>query len=116
MKTILPYGSWKSPITTEMVAENSIQINEIKCDGDSVNWLENRPDESGRIVVMQYSKDAEIKSIIPEGFNVRSRVHEYGGGSYTVFNGVLYFCNYEDQRIYSMKPGFEPEPITPAEG
>ena len=114
MKTILPYGSWKSPITTEMVAANSISINEIKCDGDSVYWLENRPDESGRTVIMQYSSDGEVKNILPDGFNVRNRVHEYGGGSYTVFEGNLYFCNYEDQRIYSMKPGGEPEAITPA--
>ncbi|MFC2065266.1 alpha/beta hydrolase family protein [Chloroflexota bacterium] len=114
MKTILPYGSWKSPITTEMVAANSININEIKCDGDSVYWLENRPEESGRTVIMQYSSDGEVKNILPAGFNVRNRVHEYGGGSYTVFEGNLYFCNYEDQRIYSMKPGGEPEAITPA--
>ncbi|HKZ44337.1 MAG TPA: S9 family peptidase [Anaerolineales bacterium] len=117
MKKNMPYGSWKSPITPEMVAAGSIHIEEIQSDGESIYWLENRPEESGRIVVMKFSNnDGEARNIIPEGFNVRSRVHEYGGGAYTVNNGIVYFCNFNDQRIYAIKPGGEPTVITPAGG
>ncbi|MFN2216504.1 MAG: prolyl oligopeptidase family serine peptidase [Anaerolineales bacterium] len=116
MKKTAPYGSWESPITTDMVASGSIHMEEIHCEDESIYWLENRPLEGGRTVIMQAAKNGDIKNLIPEGFNVRSRVHEYGGGAYTVSAGALYFCNYSDQRIYSIKPGEEPISISPDGG
>ena len=113
IKTISPYGSWKSPITTDMVTASSIRIAEIICDGDEIYWLEFRANESGRQVIVRYTPDGNITDITPPKFNVRNRVHEYGGGAYQVFNGAVYFCNYADQRIYSQMPGKEPRALTP---
>jgi dipeptidyl aminopeptidase/acylaminoacyl peptidase len=111
-KTITPFGSLNSPITTDMVTANAIGIAEIICDGDAIYWLEFRANESGRQVVVRYAPDGIITDITPPDFNVRNRVHEYGGGAYQVLNGVVYFCNYADQRIYRQIPGKEPQPLT----
>ncbi|HBG73907.1 MAG: peptidase [Chloroflexi bacterium GWB2_49_20] len=113
--TITPYGSWSSPITTDMVISNSIQIKEIICDGEEIYWLEVRPNQSGRQVIVRYTPDGSITDITPPDFNVRSRVHEYGGGAYQVFNGVIYFCNFANQRLYRQLPGKKPRALTPAE-
>ena len=112
-KTIAPYGSWKSPITTDLVTANAIRIEEIICDRDSIYWLEFRANQSGRQVIVRQSPDGNITDITPPEFNIRSRVHEYGGASYQVFNGVVYFSNFEDQRLYSQVPGKEPRALTP---
>ncbi len=112
-KTNAPFGSWKSPITTDMVTASAIRIGEIICDGDAIYWLESRANESGRQVVVRYTPDGNLTDITPPEFNVRNRVHEYGGGAYQVFKGVVYFCNYADQRIYRQAPGKEPQPLTP---
>jgi len=97
-KTIAPFGSWNSPITTDMVTANAIRIAEIICYGDAIYWLEFRANESGRQVIVRLTPDGNITDITPPEFNVRNRVHEYGGAAYQVFNGMVYFCNYADQR------------------
>jgi len=96
-----------------MVTASAIQISEIKYDGDDIYWLEFRANDSGRQLVVRYSLDGAITDITPPGFNVRNRVHEYGGGAYLVYKGVVTFCNYLDQRIYNQIPGKEPQAITP---
>jgi dipeptidyl aminopeptidase/acylaminoacyl peptidase len=113
-KTNTPYGSWRSPITTDLVISNSIRIEEIICDGEDIYWLEVRPNQSGRQVIVRYTPDGNITDITPLDFNVRSRVHEYGGGAYQVFNGVVYFCNFADQRLYRQLPEKAPQALTPA--
>ena len=112
-KTVAPFGSWNSPITTDMVTASAVRIAEIICDGEEIYWLEFRANESGRQVIVRYSEDGTIVDITPPEFNVRNRVHEYGGGAYQVFKGVVYFCNYADQRIYCQLPGKEPRALTP---
>ena len=112
-KTIAPYGSWKSPITTDLVTANAIRIEEIICDQDSIYWLEFRANQAGRQVIVRLSPDGHITDITPPEFNVRNRVHEYGGAAYQVFNGVVYFSNFMDQRLYCQVPGKEPQALTP---
>jgi len=112
-KTIAPFGSWNSPITTDMVTANAIRIAEIICYGDAIYWLEFRANESGRQVIVRLTPDGNITDITPPEFNVRNRVHEYGGAAYQVFNGMVYFCNYADQRLYCQAPGKEPLALTP---
>ena len=92
-KTV-PYGSWQSPITSDLIVTQSISLSEVRFDGQTVYWLEARPQEHGRnVVVRGGGAGAGTSDIVPKPFNVRTRVHEYGGGAWTVALGVLYFSN-----------------------
>lgn len=105
---VAPFGSWKSPITSELIVAQSIGLAEIRLDGGEPYWLETRPHEGGRGVVVSG------RDLVPPPFNVRTRVHEYGGGAWTVVDGTLYFSHDRDQRLYRLKRGAgEPEPLTP---
>ncbi len=113
MPTTAPYGSWKSPITTDLIVSGSIGLGQIALDGEDIYWVEMRPSEGGRMVVVKRTPDGIISDITPEPFSARSRVHEYGGGAFLVHQGVVYFSNYSDQRMYRQDPGGQPRPITP---
>lgn len=111
---VAPYGSWKSPITTDLIVAGTIGLGQVKLEGDDIYWLEARPTEGGRNVVVCRRPNGETTDITPAGFNVRTRVHEYGGNSYTVNAGTVYFSNFADQRLYRQKSDTQPEPLTPA--
>ena len=84
-------------------------------DGDDLYWSELRPNEAGRIVVCRRAADGTIGDVTPPGFNARTRVHEYGGGSFAVSHGTVWFVNFADQRLYRQDAvGVTPRPITPA--
>ncbi len=114
MKTA-SYGSWKSPITSDLIVAQSIGLSEVRLDGDEIYWLESRPQESGRSVVVRYiAWNSTSEDVTPTGFNVRTRVHEYGGGAWTVADGMIYFSNHADNRLYRMdRYGHQPLPISP---
>jgi len=88
----------------------------VTVDGDDVYWLERRPNEGGRSVLVRRRADGRLEELTPQGFNVRTRVHEYGGGAYIVASGQIYFTNFSDQRVYSggSKAQDPPYAITPA--
>ncbi len=113
MPTIAPYGSWKSPITSESIVAEAVGFGGIALHGGDIYWLESRPSEGGRRVIVRHTPDGETADVTPRPFNVRTRVHEYGGGDFTVDNGVVYFTNFDDQRLYRQPAGGEPEPLTP---
>lgn len=107
-----PFGAWKSPISSDLVVSKTI-VTGITCiDGNDYYWQEFRPHENGRYVIVKKTNKGEIVDAIPPGFNCRSRVHEYGGGAYTVADGVIYFSNDEDQRVYRQEAGGNPKPLT----
>lgn len=108
-----PYGSWKSPITTDLLVGQTIGLGQVQADGEDVYWVESRPAEAGRNVVAKRAADGTISDVTPAPFNVRTRVHEYGGGAYMVRAGTIYFSNFADQRLYSQKPGSQPVALTP---
>ncbi|HYO48246.1 MAG TPA: S9 family peptidase [Chloroflexia bacterium] len=110
---IAPDGSWKSPITSDLIVAGTVSLGQIELDGEDVYWSESRPSEGGRNVVVRRSPDGQVSDVNPPPFNARTRVHEYGGGAFFVSNGTLYFSNYADQRLYRQEPGGEPEAITP---
>ena len=93
----------------------SIGLSEVRFDGDEIYWLESRPQEGGRSVVVRYvAWNSTSEDITPSGFNVRTRVHEYGGGAWTVDGGMIYFSNHADNRLYRMdRYGHQPLPLTP---
>lgn len=110
---IAPYGSWKSPITSELIVSETIGLGGATFDGDDIYWLEMRPAEGGRYVLMRRSREGEVAEVTPKEFNARSRVHEYGGGSFLVDRGSVYFANFSDRRLYRQSPNSPPSPITP---
>jgi hypothetical protein len=110
---VAPYGSWKSPITAQTVAAGSLRLGGIVLDGDDLYWLEGRPDEGGRVVLVKRSPDGRIADATPAATNVRTRVHEYGGAAYVVSRGTIYFSEFSDQRLYRLTPGSPPAPLTP---
>ena len=112
---IAPYGSWKSPITSDLIVAETIGLGGTAIEGDDVYWMELRPKEGGRLGVVQRRRTPESKTpdLTPMPFNARTRVHEYGGRAYAVADGTAYFSNFADQRLYRQDPGAEPRPITP---
>ena len=114
---IAPYGSWRSPITSDLIVSQSIGLSEARFDGDAVYWLEARPQEQGRNVVVCAGADGKTRDVVPPPFSARTRVHEYGGGAWTVARGVLFFSNFADARLYRIGPDDrDPTPLTPAPG
>jgi hypothetical protein len=99
-----PYGSWKSPISSDLIVAQSIGLSEVRIDGGDVYWVESRPQEKGRGTIMRNGVE-----LTPAPFNVRTRVHEYGGGALTVAGGRLWFSNDVDRRLYRLDSG----PLTP---
>ena len=89
-----PFGSWRSPITSDLIVSESIGLSEVRLDGSDIYWLETRPQEGGRNVVVRRSPGQTRGSDVnAKPYNARTRVHEYGGGAWTVADGVLYFSN-----------------------
>jgi dipeptidyl aminopeptidase/acylaminoacyl peptidase len=113
---VAPYGSWKSPINSDLIVSEMIRLGQIVLDGSDIYWLESRPKEGGRYVIVRHTPDGQMYEINPPPYNVRNRVHEYGGGSFVADNGTVYFSNFDDQRLYRQKPGGEPQPMTSAGG
>jgi dipeptidyl aminopeptidase/acylaminoacyl peptidase len=101
-----------------MLTESAIGVGDIVVDGVDLYWSESRAQEGGRSAIVRCDADGEIKDMVPEGFNSRSRVHEYGGGSYAVSDGVIVSSDFEDQRVYRVEDGravpITPEPESPA--
>jgi dipeptidyl aminopeptidase/acylaminoacyl peptidase len=113
-RTVAPFGSWSSPVTAELLTEGTVRLSELWVSGDEVWWLESRPAEAGRQVVVRRSPDGSGTDLVPEGSSARTRVHEYGGGSYAVTGRGLVFSNFEDQRLWVVgADGGEARPITP---
>ena len=110
-RAIAPYGSWKSPISSDLIVRGSIGLGQITFDGDDILFTEMRPSEKGRSVLVRRSGDRTF-DVTPSDFNVRTRVHEYGGGDFLVEDGVVWFSNFTDQRVYRQDPSAHPRPIT----
>jgi dipeptidyl aminopeptidase/acylaminoacyl peptidase len=113
--TVSPYGSWSSPIDAATVARSGRRLAgaAIAPDG-AVWWAEGRPTEGGRVVLMRQARGGEPEAVTPEGTNVRTRVHEYGGGAWRLVDSdLVLFVDFADQRLYRLRLGEEPVAITP---
>ena len=111
---VAPFGTWRSPIRIEDAVGDVITLAEPWIDGDDIFWLEGRPNEEGRRVLVRAAADGSTSDLTPAPFNVRNRVHEYGGGSYVVSGGVVVFSDFASGRLYRFDPGSEAAvPITP---
>ena len=114
MKT-LPFGTWSSPITPDAIVAETIRLASITLDSGRIGWLEGRPAEGGRNVLVRTDEAGRAVDVTPTPFNVRSRVHEYGGGAYAVSGDHVWFSNFEDGRVYVQAGTATPAPLT-AEG
>ncbi|MBN2467517.1 MAG: S9 family peptidase [Deltaproteobacteria bacterium] len=110
---IRPYGSWKSPISADLVASQALGFTDVKIDNGHIYWIESRPSEKGRCVIVQRSPEGSVRDITPSPYNARTRMHEYGGGSFAVAERTVIFSHFSDQRLYRQDPGADPLPITP---
>ncbi len=106
------YGSWRSPITSDFIVSETVGLSDVILDGQQTYWVESRPSEGGRAVIVRCHADGTIADVTPRPFNARTRVHEYGGGAYAVSGGTILFSNFEDQKIYRIDSGSQPRAIT----
>jgi dipeptidyl aminopeptidase/acylaminoacyl peptidase len=117
-KKTLPFGTWPSPVTPEIVAKGSRRYGMVQVAGDAIYWTESRPEQGGRQVILKSAKgqDGQAEELLPSPFSARSRVHEYGGGEFLVAGETIYFVNDKDQQVYRLEPGGPPRRITDAPG
>jgi dipeptidyl aminopeptidase/acylaminoacyl peptidase len=109
--TVSPYGSWRSPITSDLVATDSVRLMDVLLDGDEVFWIESRPQEQGRHVVVKSAEAGPPEDVTPSPFNARTKVHEYGGGAVLINRGTVFFSNFSDQKLYRQDQNGTPRPI-----
>jgi dipeptidyl aminopeptidase/acylaminoacyl peptidase len=107
-----PYGAWASPIDAASLAEGAIGLADLRAANGRLYWLETRPAEGGRLVIMTLDGGA-VRQLTPEGFNARTRVHEYGGASYVAAPDGVWFSHFRDQKLYWQPTGGAPEALTP---
>ncbi|HEX8615542.1 MAG TPA: prolyl oligopeptidase family serine peptidase [Telluria sp.] len=105
------FGLWPSPISAAIVAAGATPLSQPQADGGDAYWLAGRASEGGRTTLLR-QRGAELAELTPAPFNVRSRVHEYGGGAYLVAASTVYFSNFADNCIYTIAPGAAPQAMT----
>jgi dipeptidyl aminopeptidase/acylaminoacyl peptidase len=109
-----PYGTWKSPISAADTVGGVVDFGLIALDGEDLYWVEGRPSEGGRQVLVHRDREGRIADVTDPPINVRTKVHEYGGGAYLVGNGQVAYSDFADQRLYLHGSGpITPEPDTP---
>jgi dipeptidyl aminopeptidase/acylaminoacyl peptidase len=112
--TTAPYGAWLSPLTAATIAAGSTRIGDLRVDGADVYWVEARAREGGRQVVVRW-RDGEVADVLDGTANARTRVHEYGGASFQVHDGTVWWSRWDDQRLLRQDgPGAEARPVTPS--
>src|SRR3990172_7261180 len=104
---VAPFGSWQSPISSRAYAQAQMLITETRISAGTPHWVEVRPQEGGRSVLMRMT-DRGPEEALPSGFSVRSRVHEYGGGAYSLIGSTIVFSNYNNHKLYPQDPPFPP--------
>ena len=112
MTTTAPYGTWRSPITAELVTAAQVGLGQPALDQGLVYWSEARPQEGGRTALVVQGPKGRA-DVVPAGFNVRTRVHEYGGGAWLVHQGMVAAVDFADQRLYRLEPDQPPRALTP---
>jgi dipeptidyl aminopeptidase/acylaminoacyl peptidase len=122
MKSVAAYGTWVSPIDAEMLAAGAVGFSSVSCEGGRVWWVESRPEEAGRAVVLSSPPDASDppRDETPPGVSVRTLVHEYGGRCHAVWDPsgwdpLVVYSNFDDQRLWATHgPSGRSRPLTPA--
>lgn len=111
-KQALPYGSWKSPITSSLIVSDSLRLGQPRIAGRDIWWSEGRPTQAGKSFLVRWREDGSCADMTDAGVNVKSRANEYGGGDFLVSGDAAWFCNSDDQRLYSLAAGGTPQALT----
>jgi dipeptidyl aminopeptidase/acylaminoacyl peptidase len=111
-KTVAQFGSWKSPISTDLIVADSVRLGQLRVMGSDIWWTEGRPRQEGKTFLVRSTADGGCCDMTDAAFNVKSRANEYGGGDFLLADGLAYFCNNEDQRIYRLLLGEKPLALT----
>ena len=98
-RPVLPYGSWPSPISVAVAVAGSRGLAEVRPDGRDVLFLESRPDQGGRVALVRLRPDGGTEEAVPQDLNVRTRVHQYGGGAYAVRDGIVVLSEFAGNRL-----------------
>jgi dipeptidyl aminopeptidase/acylaminoacyl peptidase len=107
------FGSWPTPITSELVVRAAAVLGGVSVHGDTVTWSEMRPEEGGRNQIVQRVGAGPAVDLLPAGFNARTAAHEYGGGAWWVTGRSVWFANWDDQRLHRLTGRAMPIPVTP---
>jgi dipeptidyl aminopeptidase/acylaminoacyl peptidase len=111
--TVAPYGEWESPFPTSLLAAGVVTLGEVRARDGVRWWLEGRPDEKGRQVLVRRAPDGSETRLTPVGFNARSRVHEYGGAAYIVDDDLVIVSDFDTGRLNEISATGELKPLTP---
>ena len=108
-----PYGTWTSPITSAAIVSDAVGLDQLAIHGTDIFWIEARPREQGRCVLVRW-RDGQSQDLLAPPWNVRTRVHEYGGGAYVIAEETVYFSHFSDQRIYrqTFEGNLPPQPVS----
>lgn len=101
-----PYGEWSSPISAARVAQGARPLSVVRIAGGKIHWLEGRASEGGRNTLVCLDQ-GQVKELTANPWNVRTRVHEYGGGAYLVTPELLVFSHFQNNSLMLQKPGQE---------
>jgi dipeptidyl aminopeptidase/acylaminoacyl peptidase len=112
MPTTAPYGSWSSPLTPDVLVTDAVSLSSPGSIAGRPAWVEGRPGEGGRMVLVALEAEGARRDVVPPGFSVRSALHEYGGRCWAAQGDVVVFANWDDQRLYRAEPD-GPVPVTP---
>jgi dipeptidyl aminopeptidase/acylaminoacyl peptidase len=110
--TIAPYGSWASPLSAEALAAGGISFADLRSANERLYWLENVPARGGEVALFSFDA-GKVAQVTPDGANVRTRVHEFGGAPFILVGDTVYYSQLSDQRLYELKRGGTPTPLTP---
>lgn len=110
--TAAPYGSWASPLSAEALAAGDINFSDLRSADGRLYWVENVPARGGEVALFSFG-GGKAEQVTPNGANVRSRVHEYGGAPFVVVGDTVYYSQLSDQRLYELKHGAAPRALTP---
>ncbi|HEX4377559.1 MAG TPA: prolyl oligopeptidase family serine peptidase [Steroidobacteraceae bacterium] len=112
--TAAPYGSWASPLSAEAVGAARVHLGDLRSAGRTLYWTQSVPSAGGISAVFARYDDTPAKMVTPQGVNVRTRVHEYGGAPYAVLDDIIYYSQFADQRLYALSAGEAPKALTPS--
>jgi dipeptidyl aminopeptidase/acylaminoacyl peptidase len=113
MPQLAPYGSWASPLSAEALSDARVNLGDLRSARGRLYWTQTVPAAGGISALFSMDGDAAAMPVTPDGINVRTRVHEYGGAPYVVVGDTVYYSQFSDQRLYALKPGGSPAALTP---
>ena len=111
--TVAPYGSWASPLSAGAVGGARVNLGDLRSVEGRLYWTQTVPAAGGISALLSLGGGAHAKPVTPDGVNVRTRVHEYGGAPFAVAGDTVYYSQFSDQRLYALKAGGTPVALTP---